>query len=472
MMKHSKSTYMISSLAMLESFSYILFTESLVMYMVDVLHFSEPFSSSLFGIVYGSTYLFQILGGYFCDRYFGNRKSVMIGIVLIFIAQLIFTYDASLYTLTANVATHSTLLFTYPEIVFLIGTGIMAIGVSFFKVSIASFLNLIYKGDEKELDSAFGIFYMFLNIGGFFAPLTINFVVGVHHPSLYQYGFFIAAMAILIAFIILYTLKDRFLILPNGKPVGVIPRYKAENSENKNNSNSKLSKTEISRMKISFLVILLVIIYIIGNQQIFSSMIIFAENHVNNVIPVINYPITPQFYFTIYGIFIIILSPIYIKLFKTSAKKNKEVSSFSKIGIGLIFLGLAYLIIVLGVGTFDSNMKISMIWITLFYFIFVNSELLVMPVSLSLISKLAPEKYKSSMIGIYYLSFSIASVVAGTIASALPTDNNPTMLFNIIPLQNLSSFFMIFVAVGFATGAIWLLFNKKITKSVMKQEQI
>ena len=68
----------------------------------------------------------------------------------------------------------------------------MAIGVSFFKVNIASFIDQFYnEGDLKLLDSAFSIFYLFINIGGFFAPLFINFVVGVHHTDLYQFGFFI-----------------------------------------------------------------------------------------------------------------------------------------------------------------------------------------------------------------------------------------------------------------------------------------
>ena len=67
-MEHPKGTYLISSTVMLESISYYIFAGLLVMYMIDVLHFTEPFSTYIFGIAYGSTYILQIIGGYVCDR--------------------------------------------------------------------------------------------------------------------------------------------------------------------------------------------------------------------------------------------------------------------------------------------------------------------------------------------------------------------------------------------------------------------
>ena len=88
-MEHPKGFYMLSSATMLESFSYFVFAVILVLYMTDVLHFTDSFSTYFFGIAYGMTYLFQIVGGYLSDRYLGNRKVVLIGIILIAIAQLI-----------------------------------------------------------------------------------------------------------------------------------------------------------------------------------------------------------------------------------------------------------------------------------------------------------------------------------------------------------------------------------------------
>lgn len=133
--------------------------------MLQVLHFSTAFSTFLFGMIIGSTYLFQLLAGYISDAFIGNRKAIIIGGALMVIAQLIFTYDASLYYLTTNVAEHSAFLFSQIEIIFLIGVFIMAIGASFIKVSVTSFVGLFYPDNEELLDSAYTIFYMLINVG-------------------------------------------------------------------------------------------------------------------------------------------------------------------------------------------------------------------------------------------------------------------------------------------------------------------
>ena len=468
-MGQSKSIYAISTTAMFESISYYLFAGILVMYMVDVLHFSNPFSTYIFGIAYGSTYILQIIGGYVCDRYIGNRKAIIFGILFIIIAQVIFTYDASLFGLSANVQQHSTLLFTYPEILFLLGVGAMSIGVSFFKVNIASFINLFYKEDSKLMDSAFSIFYFFINIGGFLAPLFVNSVVGVHHPELYQYGFLIGATSIFLGLIVFISTKNRLFVLSNGEPVGVKPISKTQIIENKRNKDKgkKLSKIEIDRFKVVFLILIAAIVFQIFFQQIFTTLILFAESHVNNVIPFINYSVSPSFYLSLGPLFILFLSPIYIKLFNSSKNKNKDVSSITKIGIGLLFLGISFLVLFIAMNNLGANMKIDMFWIVIFLFLLENGELLIMPVTLSAITKLAPEKFTSSMIGIYYVTFSIASVIAGLCASAFP-NQNPTMLFNIIPIPNLSTYFLLFAMLGIVIGGMWLLFKNKIIKLAHK----
>lgn len=459
-MEHPKGIYLLSSTAMLESLSYYVFAGLLVMYMIDVLHFSDPFSTYIFGIAYGSTYILQIVGGYICDRYLGNRKSVIFGISFIIMAQLIFSYDASLFALSTNIHEHSTLLFTYPEIIFLIGVAAMALGVSFFKVNIASFIDQFYnEGDSKLLDSAFSIFYLFINIGGFIAPLFINFVVGVHHPGLYQYGFLIGFIAMFIGLLVFALAGKRFFISPEGKPLGTEPRFKAQT--NTVNKTDKLSKVEINRFKVIFAILISALVFQIFSQQIYTSIILFAESHVNNIIPFINHEVAPSFYLTLNPLFIIFLSPIYIRIFNSNDEKG--ISSITKIGAGLLLLGVSYLVLFIAMGNLGSGMKLNMPWVVLFNFCLVNAELLIMPVTLSAITKLSPKKYVSSMIGIYYVTFSIASIIAGLCASAFPNDN-PTMLFNIIPIANLQAYFIIFAIFGFVVGAIWLLFRNKMVK--------
>ena len=456
-MEHPKGIYLLSSTAMLESLSYYVFAGLLVMYMIDVLHFTDSFSTCLFGIAYGSTYVLQIVGGYVCDRYLGNRKSVILGISFIVISQLIFSYDAHLFALSAGIREHSTLLFTYPEIVFLIGVATMAVGVSFFKVNIASFIDQFYnEGESKLLDSAFSIFYLFINAGGLVAPLLINFVVGVHHPELYQYGFLIGFAAIFIGLLVFALSGKRFFVSPKGDSLGVEPRFKTQATSAE--GTGKLSEAEINRFKVIIAILISALVFQMFSQQIYTSIILFAESHVNNVIPFINYEVAPSFYLSLNPLFIILLTPVYLRIFN-----SKEFSSITKIGVGLLLLGAAFSVLFIAMGTVGSGMKLSMYWVFLFNLCLVNAELLIMPVTLSAITKLAPEKYVSSLIGIYYVTFSIASVIAGACASAFPNDTS-TMLFNIIPIVSLQEYFIIFAIFGFVVGGIWLLFRKKMIK--------
>lgn len=459
-MGDSKPLYMLSSTIMMQSFTYVLFTGILVMFMIEVLHFSDSFSTYLFGIATGSTYLFQILGGYLCDRYLGNRKSIILGLVLITISMAFFTYDASLYN-TVHAHAHSTFLFTDVEKLFLVAVSFMALGVSFFKVSITSFLSMFYKDNEEELDSAFSLFYMFINIGGFFAPLVITFVVGVNHPELYQYGFLIGLIVILIGLIMFIALKNRFLVLPDGEPVGVIPISKLQKlDEGKKKIGAKLSKIEIDRFKVVILMLLAIIIYYISYQQIFTSLILFVENGVKNFIPFLNMHLAPSAFITLNPIFIVLLTPLHMKLFNMLASKNKPVSSVVKIGIGLLVVFLAFGILALGDFIY-GNQPLNMMWIIAFYFIFENAELLIMPVSLSLVSKLAPEKYISSMIGVNYFIYGIASIIGGYCASSFPKYGT-TAFMNLIPIVDTPYFFMMFAIIGLVSGVLWLLFKNKI----------
>lgn len=459
-MEHPKGFYMLSSATMLESFSYFVFAVILVLYMTDVLHFTDSFSTYFFGIAYGMTYLFQIVGGYLSDRYLGNRKVVLIGIILIAIAQLIFTYDASPYHISANMANHSTFLYTNQEILFLIAVIVMSIGVSFFTVSITSFISLFYKEDSKLVDSAFSIFYLFRNIGGFLAPVVVSSVVGIHDPKLYQYGFLYGLIAIIACLILFLAFKNKTFVSVDGKPLGVTPSFKLQ-KENKQKSSAKLSKSEISNLKAIALILMAVIVFLMFSQQIFTTIILFAKQHVNNILPIINSQISPSLYVSINPLFIIILTPIYLKLFHKLSEKNMAVNTYTKIGIGLLLTGIAFLVLFIATHDLNANTKINMVWIILFSFFLDNAELLIIPVSLSLTSKLAPKKYASSIMGIFYVSFSIASIIGGVLASAFP-NNSATMLLNTIPIANIQTYFMIFAIIGLLCGALWLLFRKKI----------
>lgn len=467
-MKHPMGMYIVSITEMWERFSFYAFVSILVLFMMEVLHFSTEFSTFLYGIILASTYLFQLVAGYLTDKYISNRKSVIIGGIFMIISQLIFTYAASLYILLERVPTHSAFLFNYPEIIFLVGVVFMTLGSGFFKVSITSFVGFFYQGREELLDSAYTIFYMFINLGGFLAPFILNFIVGSKNPGLYQYGFLLGGIVIFAGLIMFIALR-KYLCLPNGEPVGTIPISKnkefLESKTVENNKESKLSKIEISRIFVIFLVLIVIIIYYMSLEQINTSFIIFNLGFVDRVIPFTNITVSPELFISIPPLLVIILGPVMIKVFDMLSKRNKEPSTVSKFGIGLLISAIAFVMLVIPLYSYDPVNLINMGWLVLFSIFIVLGELFIMPISLSFISKLAPARYSSLIMGVMFSATAVSEILAGSFAAATPTTlTEVTMLFNVIPVHGIMSFMWIFVIIFAVSGTLWMLFSGKIKK--------
>ena len=470
-MGHPLGVYIVSLTEMWERFSYYIALSILVLFMMQVLHFSPEFSTFLYGIIIGITYLFQLVSGYLADKYISNRHSIIIGGILMFISLLIFTYDASLFYLTLNVPIHSSLYFNYPELIFFIGVMVMTVGTGFFKVSVTSFVGLFYESGDESIDSAYTIFYMFINIGAFFAPFIAHFIVGVDNPSLYQYGFLTGAFIILFG-TILFVALQKYLCMPNGEPVGVVPISKDERfikikSDNEKFSNEKLTKVEINHIKVILLALIVVILFFGSFEQISTSLVVFDLIYVNNIIPFTNYTITPELFLSIPPLLIIILSPIFLKITSMLSNRNRNPSSIFKFGFGLIFASLGFVSLLLSLYTYNGNNSISLIWLLIFSFFVVIGELMVIPVTFSFISKLTPPKYTSLMMGCMFAATAVGEFVAGLFACAMPQSfGETTMLLNFIPIHGVMSFMWVFIIMLAGSGLIWLLFKGRIKKLI------
>ena len=404
-----------------------------------------------------------MISGYLTDVYLGNRKAVIIGGILMLISQLVFTYDASLYYLTEAVPTHSTLLFSYPEIIFIIGAIIFSIGASFIKISITSFVGLFYENKEGLLDSAYTIFYMISNFGPFIAPLILGIVVGIGYPHLYQYGFFIGALTIFVGLVAFQMLKNKYLVLENGEKVGTTPISKmivektGENIARSRGGN--LTKIEKDRIKVIFLILIIFTVFYTGFEQILTSILIITIHYVNTTIPFIGITLAPQVFISLNAICVLLLSPIFLKLMPKLADRNREPSSIGKLGIGTLLIALAYTFLL--IPSYIPG-KINLVWIVFFHIFLAMAELLIVPIGLSLISKLAPVRYRSVLMGILFVATAIAEIFSGILASSVPTPGHCTKLFGLIPINSLSAFIWIFIILSGAIGLLWFLSKKRI----------
>ena len=469
-MRQPKGLFILSGTEMWERFSFYTLSAILALFMVEVLHFDMAFASLIFGLITASTYVLQILGGYLSDNYIGNRKAIYIGGILMMIGQLIIALSASLYASSANIPTHSSFIFTTQENIFIIGAIVLALGSGFFKVNISSLVGLLYEENDSRLDVAYTIFYMAINVGGLIAPIIAAIVVGDGHPELFQYGFLIAGISLGLRLLMFTLFKDKHVVSPTGVPIGVIATAKDKEllTQRKTNSTgAKLTKIEIDRIYVILLLSLMAIIFFIGFEQRSTSILFFIKQSVNTVIPIMNVTVSPEFFLLLNPLAIIILAPIFVEIWLFLNRRNKEPSVVTKMGIGLIILALSY--VVLGIGfsiVENSAVKLALTWIIVFNLLQSIAELLISPIGLSLVTKLAPIKYTSSFMGVWFVAMALAEFLAGYFAGFYPESTKHVVkyLFDFIPIDNLVSFAGIFIGMSLIFGILCLIFRNKIIK--------
>lgn len=327
-------------------------------------------------------------------------------------------------------------------------------------------VHLLYKSEDKLLDSAFTIYYMAINIGGLLAPLIVNFVVGSGNPSLYQYGFIIAGVYIVLGVLGLILLKDKYLYSHDGKKIGIIPASKEKSITDKiQEEATKLTKNDFNHIKVIILMCIFSVIFFACNSQITTSVLLFCKPYVNPTIPFTNFKISPEFYIGLNALLFIVVAPFVMKFLDWLETKNKAPSSITKIGLGFIAMAIAFSFLYMSVSNFDGTSQIDMSWALTFNVILVLAEILMTPILLSLVSQLSPEKYTSIFIGVWFFTLAIAQILGGIFAGAYPSTPGVVPKFlGLISIPDLPSFMAIYIILPLACGVIWLVFRKKLMK--------
>ena len=172
----------------------------------------------------------------------------------------------------------------------------------------------------------------------------------------------------------------------------------------------------------------------------------------------------PASYFQSFNaIFVVTLAPIFAVLWSVLGKKGVEPSSPVKQSIGLFLLAVGYLVIAFGVRGVDSHMKVSILWLTGLYFIHTMGELCLSPIGLSIVNKLAPARFASLLMAVWFLSNAIANKFAGTLSGLYP-ENGVTKSFVGYHITTLYDFFMLFVVMSGVAAVILFGLSKWLEK--------
>lgn len=164
------------------------------------------------------------------------------------------------------------------------------------------------------------------------------------------------------------------------------------------------------------------------------------------------------------SIFIILFAPFFAWMWLKMGKNDP--SAPTKMALGLFLLGLGYLWIAFGVNNLQSGVKVSMIWLTVLYALHTSGELCLSPIGLSLVNKLAPFKFASLLMAIWFTANAFGNKLAGFL-SALYPENGKTTKFLGYQMSNTYDFFMLFVVMSIVAAVI-LFFTSRKLQGMMK----
>ena len=206
---HPKGLYVLFVTEMWERFSYYGMRALFTLFMTKALLFDKAYASDIYGSYTGLVYLTPLLGGYMADRYWGNRKSIIIGGILMALGQFLMFLAGTYYQ---EVSVASIFMFS--------GLFMLIVGNGFFKPNISTMVGQLYPEGDKRVDSAFTIFYMGINLGAFIAPLLCGYLGDTGNAGDFRWGFLAACAGMILSLILFITLKNKYIVTPDGQQIG------------------------------------------------------------------------------------------------------------------------------------------------------------------------------------------------------------------------------------------------------------
>lgn len=395
--KHPKGLYLLFAVEMWERFSYYGMRALLVLYLIQYLFrdLSKEAATQNAGHIYGwytgLVYLTPIIGGYLADKYLGQRKCITIGMLIM---------AFGLFTLSISGISY---LESYSFGIFIFGLSLMITANGFIKSNISTIVGLLYGEDTQKRDAGFTIFYMGINLGSLFSPLVCGTIAALYG---FKYGFMAAGIGAIIG-LLTYKLGENKFLSKTGK-------YPYKKTNETLSDDKALTKKEKRKLYSLFILMLFSIIFWICFEQAGCSMALFAENETNRFINLFgtSFKIPSQYFQSLNPMFILILAPLVSSLWTYLNNKNKEPDSVIKFSLALCLIGISFLVMSCG-GYFSKAQLVSPLWLIVAFFIATLAELCISPIGLSLVTKLAPLKFASLMMGCWFLSSFIGNLSAG-----------------------------------------------------------
>jgi POT family proton-dependent oligopeptide transporter len=465
---HPKGLYWLFFAEMWERFCYYGMRGLLILYLTKTLLKSDDESYATYGAYTALVYAVTVLGGKIADQILGYRIAIVFGGILMAIGEFLI--------LGGN------------EFWLILGMAFIISGNGYFKANISSIVGKLYKEGDSRRDSGFTIFYIGVNLGAFLAT-TVVAEVGNQYG--YDKGFLLAGIGMILGSAIFVfgqkhyegqglppnpdTLHKPFvgplsrlhltilgtlaavpvfyLLLSNTEIVGYLLAATAifviYTLLSAGFSGGPVLR---DRMIVLILLMFFNIVFWACFEQAGSSLTLFADRNIDrNFMGAEIGAATTQFF---NPFFILIFGTIFSVMWVWLSKIGKNPNIPMKFGLGIVQLGLGYLVIYVGLPFVSADFKLPLMTLALLYMLHTTGELFISPIGLSMVTKLAPSHMTGTVMGAWFLSIAGANYVAAIIAKLTGSEHGGGEPAS--AAESFNTYVDIYIQMGLITVAIGL----------------
>ncbi|WP_459789002.1 peptide MFS transporter [Alteriqipengyuania sp. 357] len=429
---HPKGLYVLFFAEMWERFSYYGMRALLVLYLVKHWLYSDGGASLIYGAYTSLVYITPVLGGWLADRYLGQRKAVLYGAVLLTAGHFFMAFEGDGSGYANDPALN----------IFWLALALIIVGSGFLKANISVIVGQLYPRTDVRRDSAYTIFYIGINLGA--AAGTI--IAGYLGETIgWAYGFGAAGIGMLLGLVVFVLGKP--LLRGQGEPP--VPAKLKEKVAGINlewmlyavglvgvaviwaliqfqeaigwillasgaalllyvlKEAFKLDNDSRDRVFAMICIILLMPLFWGLFEQAGGSVNLFTDRYVDRQ------GVPTSLFQSINPIYIILLGPLFAGLWQFLGKRGWEPNTYAKMGLGIVQMGLAFIVLVLGANASGADALVPVLFIFLFYLLSTTGELCLSPVGLSAINRLSVRHMASLMMAAFFFGTAGGNYVAG-----------------------------------------------------------
>jgi len=443
---------------MWERFSYYGMRALLVLYLVNALDLAREDALQIYATYTALVYLTPVLGGYLADRWLGTRRAVAIGAIVMAMGHFAMAFPALLH----------------------LALGLLIAGNGFFKPNMTTLVGALYRDGDPRRDSGFTIYYMGINLGAFLAPLvagTLGEKLGWH------YGFAAAGIGMVAGLLIFLKGQRHFgaaglppgrdplrglgagdwwvigvssaatlalvavlvaalpLLAPAWNGLGpllqagiaalIIGLYalaaRLWRRWRRSTPPRRLDRIERERVAAIAVMGVFVVFFWMGFEQAGGTMNLFADKRTDRVI--LGWEMPATYFQAVNPLLILMLAPLFSLLWGRLDRSPYGLSAPAKQGLGMVVLGLGFLVLAIADQHAQAVGRVSPLWLLAVYLLHTTGELLLSPIGLSMVTKLAPARLVSLLMGLWFTAIALANYLAGTLEEALAGSGIPLYWF-------------------------------------------